>query len=263
MAIMLGAAFATFVTLAVLVSAPVSAQRVYRWVDQNGRVTYSQNPPPANTASKVDQLRFNETPVADSDLPYAAAVAMKNFPVTLYSLPGCGEACTSARESLVKRGIPFREVDVTDEGPRAELTALTGKAEAPALRVGKDALAGFEPGAWKAALDSAGYPASIPPRRAQQKPPAPGDAPVRLYTSANCGSFCTAARQFLTQRGIAFQDVPVEDEAALAELKKISPDSALPALSVGASSTSGFSEQRYQQLLDAAGIKSGNRPAGP
>jgi len=148
------------------------AEPVYRWVDKDGRVHYTQQQPaPAET--KNVQRRVLPSSIIDSGgLPYATQLAVKNFPVTLYSSPDCGPACGEARESLQKRGIPFKEVTVSDEKTLQELKALSGKAQVPTLRIGPQTAAGFEAGAWKTALDAAGYPASGPPQKAPEPTPA-------------------------------------------------------------------------------------------
>ena len=84
--------------------------------------------------------------------------------------------------------------------------------------------------------------------------------PVVLYTSASCGSYCDEARQFLSRFGVTFQEIRVEDEPALLELKKLSPDGALPTLVVGSARVAGFNAQQMSDALDAAGYK--GPPAG-
>ena len=130
-------------------------------------------------------------------MPYATQNAAKNFPVVLYTTPDCGEACVQARNALVNRTVPFREVSVADQKGAEELKNLSGKAEVPVLRVGTQMQSGFETTAYKNALDAAGYPASGPRlpisalRKEDPKPvpvkepaegaaqaePAPGSAP--------------------------------------------------------------------------------------
>src|SRR5690242_10693232 len=79
------------------------AQQLYRWVDKNGRVTYSQDPPPAGAAKSVQQKSLGSSVVEGANLPYAAQVAAKNFPVTLYTAPDCAAPCKDGRDYLAKR----------------------------------------------------------------------------------------------------------------------------------------------------------------
>jgi len=249
----------TALALLLAVSIPLSmAQQMYRWVDKDGRVTYSQTPPPAGAAKSVEQRRMTSSVVEGSDLPYAAQVAMKNFPVTLYTANECGDSCKLGRDMLSKRGIPFKEVMVGDEQSIEVLRKISGTNRVPALQVGKQALSGFEATAWKNALDDAGYPASIStigrkpgPTSVQRNLPQ-----VKLYATLECGQSCQNARDLLTARKIPFQEVLVQSDESLAELKKVAGASdTVPVLLVDGTSLTGFSEERYHSVLDSAGFQ--------
>ncbi|MSQ69881.1 MAG: glutaredoxin family protein [Betaproteobacteria bacterium] len=174
-------------TALALVSTGVLAQ-LYRWVDQDGKVNYTQQPPPPSARNV--QKKASAAPAAESSaLPYATQTAAKNFPVILYTSADCGDACVQARNALVTRTIPFREIAVADQKSVEDLKKLSGKAEVPALRVGTQIQSGFEAIAYKNALDAAGYPASGPrlsigqlrkedPKSVPAKVPAEGVAPA-------------------------------------------------------------------------------------
>jgi glutaredoxin len=136
--------------------------QAYRWVDQNGRVHYTQTPPPPD-AKGVQRKSFRHGPMGTVDLPYATQVAAKNFPVTLYTQPDCGTPCDQARALLVKRAVPFREVSVVTQKDADELKRLSGKTDLPLLAVGNQLQTGFQQDFFNSLLDSAGYPASAPP----------------------------------------------------------------------------------------------------
>jgi hypothetical protein len=165
-----------------LLALPAAAGTLYRWVDPDGRVHYTDTPPPA-TAKDVKR-QAAPGPAADtSRLPYATQVAAKNFPVTLYTTD-CGEACTKGRELLRKRGIPHTVKDPQQPAEQQELTKLlAGKLEVPVLKVGATLSRGFSDEEWHNALDAAGYPrnAGAPPPKpapkAEAKPEAAPAAP--------------------------------------------------------------------------------------
>jgi len=164
----------------VLMLACIAAQAdVYRWVDADGKVHYSDQPPPAN----IKQLEMKKAAggkATDAPLPYSLQLAVKNFPVTLYS-SACGDGCTRARQLLEKRGIPHAQADATDPTVQEELKKLTGGTiEVPVLKVGRDTLRGFEEGRWNTALDAAGYPrtAVISPSQTTTKPAKPAASPA-------------------------------------------------------------------------------------
>ena len=236
--------------------AGAQAQQMYRWVDKDGRVHYTQQPPPPD--AKNVQRRSAASGAPDSgDLPYATQLAAKNYPVTLYTSADCAQACKDARASLEKRGVPFEEVVVGDEKSIENLKRLTGKNQVPVLRVGTQVEVGFESDGWKAALDTAGYPASGPPVRGRIKEEAPRTLPpVKLYTSADCGDLCDEARSVLASRGIKFQEavVSVSEPETIEELAKASGNTTVPVLLVGQRVQRGFEANLYHGILDTAGF---------
>ena len=154
--------------LPILVLACAFAQadeELYRWVDAQGNVHYSDHLPPA-TIKQFEKMKALGGKPGDVPLPYVLQQAVSNFPVKLYT-SDCGDPCTSARALLAKRGIPYTELDATAAQTQQELKKLTGgPLEVPVLQVGSDTVRGFQEGRWNAALDAAGYPqtAMIPPR---------------------------------------------------------------------------------------------------
>ena len=155
----------SWMLFSVLMLACVAAQAdFYRWVDADGKVHYSDQPPPASV-KQVEKKKAAGGKASDAPLPYVLQQAVKNFPVTLYS-SACGSACTQAHDLLAKRGIPYTEMDATDVTVQPELKKLTGgTVEVPVLKVGRNTVKGYEEGQWNTALDAAGYPqtAVIPP----------------------------------------------------------------------------------------------------
>jgi glutaredoxin len=142
------------------VSHTASAQELYRWVDKDGKVHYTQQPPARDTAKAVESRKFSSAPSGTQQLPYALQQAIRNYPVTLYTTPECKQGCVEARDLLARRGVPYREVSVTDERSNEALKAATGDNKVPAATIGAVTLKGFEQGAMNGALDTAGYPAA-------------------------------------------------------------------------------------------------------
>lgn len=150
------------------------AAELYRWVDADGKVHYTDQPPPPS-AKKVEQKKLSGSTIDTSQLPYATQQAIKKSPVTLYANE-CGEPCTQAREHLGKRGIPYTgknpETSVADG---EALKKLVGSAIVPVLVVGSSVSKGYEKGAWDAALDAAGYPKDAPPKSMMPRQPKPAE----------------------------------------------------------------------------------------
>jgi len=163
--------------LFVAVAATAQTQQVYRYVDPDGRVVYSDKPPPPN-ARDAQAKRVGQNTIETSDLSYSEVMAQERFPVTLYTF-GCGTICDTASALLNKRGIPHTVVDVGQGDGADKLKRLTGGLDAPALQVGDQYATGFNESRWQTLLDDAGYPKTPPPRTAPVgKAPAPASEPA-------------------------------------------------------------------------------------
>jgi glutaredoxin len=176
-----GGFFVRSVIFAALLGAvcAASAQQLYRWTDDQGRVHVTDTPPPpaAKAAQKKQVAPASAAPAETAGLPYAVQLAAKDSPVTLYTAPDCAP-CGEARSLLNGRGVPFREVLVVDESQQEELRKVAGALAVPSISVGGSVQKGFEEGAYHALLDIAGYPKTgqAPPRTQAEPKPAPAPA---------------------------------------------------------------------------------------
>ena len=147
--------------------------QLYRWVDRDGQVRYTDTPPPS-WAKDVKKRDSRAAPVPPPQEPFELQRVQKDFPVSLYTSPNCQEPCSKAREALNKRGVPFKEVQVWEEGSNEELKRVSGSNEVPTLTVGRTVHKGFEQGTYDTLLDTAGYPkAGVLPVGSQAAPAAP------------------------------------------------------------------------------------------
>ena len=172
---------ARLTTLVLALAASVASvafaqQQVYRYVDPEGRVVYSDRPPPG-AAKEVQPKRLGANFIENDALPLAARQASENYPVTLYTF-ACGQICQIAEAMLNKRGIPFRTVNVEEAKGAEQLKALTGEMTAPVLQVGDKLVAkGYNEARWQSLLDEAGYPKTLPPRTRPVSPKATAEPP--------------------------------------------------------------------------------------
>lgn len=144
---------------------------VYRWVDSDGKVHFTDAPPPPN-AKDVSQKRLGGDAVAAPQMPYATQQAAKRHPVTLYASAKCGDPCEQGRALLAKRGIPYNERQAdTNPADGEKVKQLTGKLQVPVLLVGEKPLVGFADEPWQAALDAAGYAKTALPGQVTAQPP--------------------------------------------------------------------------------------------
>ena len=102
-------AFALILLISGLAAAQV--QQVYRYIDLDGRVVYSDKPPPP-TAKDAQAKRIGSNSIETSDLSFATQQAQERYPVTLYSF-SCGVVCDTAQAVLNKRGVPHTVIDVS------------------------------------------------------------------------------------------------------------------------------------------------------
>ena len=155
------------VAVAVFAAIAAAQQQVYRYVDKDGRVIYSDRAPPPDS-KEVQAKRLSPNFIENNDVPIATVQAAQRYPVTLYTF-ACGEVCQSAETLLNRRGVPYTTVNVEDQKGAEQLLKLTGAQQAPVLQVGDKLIAkGFNEARWTAMLDDAGYPKS-PPRRVATK----------------------------------------------------------------------------------------------
>ena len=151
--------------------------QVYRWTDAQGRVHVTDTPPPASAkgVKRSDGgAAAPESPAAAKESagqePFALQQAKAKYPITLYTVPNC-EGCNRARVLLNKRGLPFKEISLTDAAQMDEFKQAVGGNTVPAMIVGSTVQKGFEDGAYHALLDAAGYPATgVLPVRNQTQP---------------------------------------------------------------------------------------------
>ena len=170
----------TVLAAALSLAAFAASAQVYRWTDDKGRVHVTDTPPPAS-AKNVRKSGDAPAQEASPAEPFTLQQARKNFPIKLYTTPGC-DACAEARKLLNARGLPFSEISVIDNAQIEDLKKLVGSASVPAMLVGSSVQRGFEAGLYERMLDGAGYPKTgdLPARnQAEPKPAAPGAPEVK------------------------------------------------------------------------------------
>ncbi|HTI49225.1 MAG TPA: glutaredoxin family protein [Casimicrobiaceae bacterium] len=172
----------TLIAVAILaLAASATAQtQVYRYTDADGRIVYSDRPPPSN-AKNVQPKRLGANYIETSQMPLATQQAIDRNPVTLYTYD-CGDVCQQAEALLNRRGVPYTTVDVTQPDNAAKLQSISGEQRVPVLQVGEKVEKGFLDSRWQAALDAAGYP-KAPPSRLASTPRAPAEKPASDVTA--------------------------------------------------------------------------------
>ena len=140
--------------LLVLGSGPAQAEKLYKLVDEQGNVTYSDSKP-ENVAGEIEEQDASLPEVeAETDLDTLA----EDTPIMFYSVPECA-ACDMVRTYLGNAGMPFTEVDVADDyDAQQSMKKDVGNLNVPTVSVGGRSLSGFNASALDTILDVAGYP---------------------------------------------------------------------------------------------------------
>lgn len=142
-----------YLTLAamLLASAAAQASQLYRWVDEDGNITYQDRPPP-DGASRVERRDLGErAPVGNGES------GRSKTSVTLYVVPEC-VSCDYVRSLLEKREVPFNEVNVgTDVAAQEALKKRAGDLSVPAVAIGSRIVKGYVEPILKSELDQAGF----------------------------------------------------------------------------------------------------------
>jgi glutaredoxin len=187
----------------------VLAQPIYRHLDRNGQVVFSDQPPAAGVqplapsgASALDGIACVERDrITLHDLPQV----MQRYPVTLYTRDAC-EPCDAGRALLAARGIPFDERQVRTVADSDALQRLSGQNVLPLLSIGAQQLKGFADTEWSQYLDAAGYPRSIALPAGYRRPAA---QPLVALTPAPATPAGSPARDPVSASDLPAPAVPV------------------------------------------------------
>lgn len=185
--------------LCLLGAANVQAQ-MYKWVGADGKITYSDVPPPPS-AKKLETKAVDAPGSPLSGLPFELAEAARNNPVTLYTGDAC-PPCNDGRTMLNARGIPFTEKTVTSNEDLARLRQVGGDNNLPLLVVGRNKQKGFSDTNWNSALSAAGYPITSKLPKSYRNPAPAAAVPIVKADKAEVAK--TAQEQSTTRQ----DDVP-------------------------------------------------------
>ncbi|WP_163831169.1 glutaredoxin family protein [Spartinivicinus ruber] len=141
---MLRTTAALLLTITTLLVSTANAE-IYRWVDKNGKVHFSDKKPQHKPASTIDINQTNTyqnielKPLGPSSVKSSNK---RNRGVVMYSAEWCGY-CKVARNYFQSNKIPFKEYDIDkNEKARQEYQELGGKG-VPLILVGKKKMSGF------------------------------------------------------------------------------------------------------------------------
>lgn len=140
----------SLILLALSFTFAAQAGDLYRWVDEKGKVHYTDQPPPKQ---KVEKIKYKSSNASADEANKASRPAVSVF------ITDCGKVCDEARAFMSARQTPYTTRDPQkDPEEGAALVKLTGGRQVPILVVGDNIQKGFEASLWDKMLNSAGYP---------------------------------------------------------------------------------------------------------
>jgi glutaredoxin len=151
----------TLVGLCALSVGSSTAGEIYKWIDEHGRVQFSDKAPDKEQVETITikpiANSIKSPRVSVSDFLQNAQLtrnqvlkdkASRDRPVVMYSAVWCG-VCKTARQYFQANNIPFSEYDVEkSERGRNDYARLKGRG-VPIILVGKKRMDGFSPARFK------------------------------------------------------------------------------------------------------------------
>lgn len=137
------------ITFLLFVIAQPSFSEIYKWVDKNGNIKFSDKKPVTGNKTKTVKLKINTVKVPniynnpmDEDFALDKTISSSKK-VIIYSASWCG-VCTTAKKYFKQKGIPYKEYDVeTSAKGRKDFKRLNGRG-VPIILMGKKRMDGFD-----------------------------------------------------------------------------------------------------------------------
>lgn len=141
-------------TLLLLVITQASFSEIYKWIDEDGNVKFSDKKPPGENKAKTIKLKINTVKVPKiyntsldddylSDQYRNKETLASNKKIIMYSASWCA-VCQTAKKYFNSQGIAYQEYDVEKSAKgRKDFKRLNGKG-VPIILVGKKRMDGFD-----------------------------------------------------------------------------------------------------------------------
>ena len=128
-----------FVIVSAYVMAPsASWAEIYRWVDEGGKVHFSDKPSRSHSSEEV-KLRINTYEGVTYD---TSSIDVGQRKVVIYSASWCG-VCKKAKRYFTEKGIKYTEYDVEKNAEGKLAFKKLGGKGVPIILVGKQRMNGF------------------------------------------------------------------------------------------------------------------------
>jgi len=130
------------------------AKSLYKWVDENGNVSYQDQPPPKDLAVKQEILKDSIT--NSSNLNGSTPSPEQSNPVIVYTIDNC-DPCEIVLLRLKQLGIPNQKKSLLDRDIQARVLDLSGSISAPTIFIGDKLVSDISDKNLTTELKAAGY----------------------------------------------------------------------------------------------------------
>ena len=140
------------IVVAVCLLVPVAYAQIYKWVDESGKVHFSDKKPDEGLSEQVEvQVNSIDTiSISASDF----LERRERRKVVMYSAAWCGY-CKKARRYFQQQGIPFKEYDIEESRKGQRDYAKLNGTGVPIIFVGQKRMQGFRAERFQAIYDQA------------------------------------------------------------------------------------------------------------
>jgi len=150
--------FLAGISLAIMMPASSFAVTLYKWIDDEGNVSYQDTPPPAGRDFEQKSFSREGTRTGDTNTEIALSRAAREYPVKVYIAKNC-ESCDRVVEILESNSVPYESVEVdTDADAQRKLIELVGSMRVPALIIGDKLIDDINRTTIEDTLTRSGYP---------------------------------------------------------------------------------------------------------
>jgi glutaredoxin len=131
--------------LVFLMTSPASYSQLYKWVDEQGKIHYGDNPPENVKLKRITGKVSSFSSVTVEPFVYESGKTInrkKSTSVVMYSTSWCGY-CKQAAQHFKKNKIPYTEYDIEKNARAAkEYKKLKGRG-VPIILIGSQRMNGF------------------------------------------------------------------------------------------------------------------------
>jgi glutaredoxin len=130
------------ILLALLISAPGLHAEIYKWVDEQGQVHYSDQKPEDRPVTEIPMETRSYQEISYGTVEVDTRKVAPEARVVMLSASWCG-SCKKAKQYFRRNGIPFLEYDIEKSSRGKRLYEQLGATGVPVILVGKKRMNGF------------------------------------------------------------------------------------------------------------------------